>query len=430
MFFAFTGQGVANKKYVRLDICSACRVKLLTILSKLYKRLIYNEIKKRIDEPRRFIQVLSGPRQTGKTTLAQQMLKSLDWPGHYATADEPALKGPDWIEQQWEVVRTRLKTDTKARIGILVLDEIQKLPGWSETVKRLWDEDTFSELPLHVFILGSSPLLVQKGLTESLAGRFEMNHITHWSYAEMQAAFGFGMDEYIYYGGYPGSAALIEDRARWAGYIIDSLIETTLSRDILMMTRVHKPALLRRLFELGCSYSGQILSYQKMIGQLQDVGNTTTLAHYLNLLQGAGLLVGLAKYAGEKVRQRASSPKLLVLNTGLMTATAYESLQDTRNNPKLWGRLVETAVGASLFNSIIGKNIDLFYWAGRNRELDFVLSRGNELIAIEVKPTAHKMRLPGIAEFSKQFPAAKKLLVGSQGIPLEEFLLTPVEALF
>jgi len=396
----------------------------------LYKRLIYNEIKKRIDEPRRFIQVLSGPRQTGKTTLAQQMLKSLDWPGHYATADEPALKGPDWIEQQWEVVRTRLKTDTKARIGILVLDEIQKLPGWSETVKRLWDEDTFSELPLHVFILGSSPLLVQKGLTESLAGRFEMNHITHWSYAEMQAAFGFGMDEYIYYGGYPGSAALIEDRARWAGYIIDSLIETTLSRDILMMTRVHKPALLRRLFELGCSYSGQILSYQKMIGQLQDVGNTTTLAHYLNLLQGAGLLVGLAKYAGEKVRQRASSPKLLVLNTGLMTATAYESLQDTRNNPKLWGRLVETAVGASLFNSIIGKNIDLFYWAGRNRELDFVLSRGNELIAIEVKPTAHKMRLPGIAEFSKQFPAAKKLLVGSQGIPLEEFLLTPVEALF
>jgi predicted AAA+ superfamily ATPase len=396
----------------------------------LYKRLIYNEIKKRIDEPRRFIQVLSGPRQTGKTTLAQQMLKSLDWPGHYATADEPALKGPDWIEQQWEVVRTRLKIDTKSRIGILILDEIQKLPGWSETVKRLWDEDTFSELPLHVFILGSSPLPVQKGLSESLAGRFEIIHITHWSYAEMQAAFGFGMDEYIYYGGYPGSAALIEDRARWAGYIVDSLIETTISRDILLMTRVHKPALLRRLFELGCSYSGQILSYQKMIGQLQDVGNTTTLAHYLNLLQGAGLLAGLAKYAGEKVRQRASSPKLLVLNTGLMTATAYGSLENTRNNPKLWGRLVETAIGASLFNSVIGKNIDLFYWAGRNRELDFVLSRGSDLIAIEVKTTAHKTRLPGITEFSKQFHVSKKLLVGNQGIPLEEFLLTPVEALF
>ena len=396
----------------------------------MYKRSIYNEIIKRIGEPRRFIQVLSGPRQTGKTTLAQQMLKSLDWPGHYATADEPALKGPDWIEQQWEVVRTRLKTDTKARIGILVLDEIQKLPGWSETVKRLWDEDTFSELSLHVFILGSSPLLVQKGLSESLAGRFEMTHITHWSYAEMQEAFGFGMNEYIYYGGYPGSAALIEDRARWAGYIIDSLIETTISRDILLMTRVHKPALLRRLFELGCSYSGQILSYQKMIGQLQDVGNTTTLAHYLNLLQGAGLLAGLAKYAGGKIRQRASSPKLLVLNTGLMNATGHGSLGETRSNPKLWGRLVETAVGASLFNSVIGKNINLFYWAGRNLELDFVLSRGNELVAIEVKTTSHKTKLPGISEFSKQFHVSKKLLVGNQGIPLEEFLLTPVEALF
>ena len=383
-----------------------------------------------MDEPRRFIQVLSGPRQTGKTTLARQVLKSLDWPGHYATADEPALKGPDWIEQQWEVVRTRLKSDAKIQQGLLVLDEIQKLPGWSETVKRLWDEDTFSKLPLHVFILGSSPLLVQKGLTESLAGRFEMNRITHWSYAEMQAAFGFGVNEYIYYGGYPGSAALIDDRTRWAGYIIDSLIETTISRDILLMTRVDKPALLRRLFELGCSYSGQILSYQKMIGQLQDVGNTTTLAHYLNLLQGAGLLAGLPKYAGQKVRQRASSPKFLVLNTSLMTATTYGSFEDTHNNPELWGRLVETAVGASLFNSVIAKNIDLFYWAGRNRELDFVLARGNELIAIEVKTTAHKSRLPGIAAFSKQFPAAKKLLVGNQGIPVEEFLLTPVEALF
>jgi len=383
-----------------------------------------------MDEPRRFIQILSGPRQTGKTTLARQVLKSLDWSGHYATADEPALKGPDWIEQQWEVVRTRLKSDAKIQQGLLVLDEIQKLPGWSETVKRLWDEDTFSKLPLHVFILGSSPLLVQKGLTESLAGRFEMNRITHWSYAEMQAAFGFGVNEYIYYGGYPGSAALIDDRTRWAGYIIDSLIETTISRDILLMTRVDKPALLRRLFELGCSYSGQILSYQKMIGQLQDVGNTTTLAHYLNLLQGAGLLAGLPKYAGQKVRQRASSPKFLVLNTSLMTATTYGSFEDTRNNPELWGRLVETAVGASLFNSVIAKNIDLFYWAGRNRELDFVLARGNELIAIEVKTTAHKSRLPGIAAFSKQFPAAKKLLVGNQGIPVEEFLLTPVEALF
>ena len=393
----------------------------------MFKRPIHGMLMERMSESRRFIQVLYGPRQSGKTTLAHQVMSDLEIPSHYASADEPTLKDRTWIEQQWEIARLKVASKKNA---LFVMDEAQKIDGWSETVKRLWDEDTAKDLPLHVMLLGSSPLLVQRGLTESLAGRFEVIPVTHWSFAEMREAFGWSLDEYIFFGGYPGGADLINNQKRWSNYIKEALIETTISRDILLMTRVHKPALLRRLFELGCLYSGQILSYQKMIGQLQDVGNTTTLAHYLNLLQGAGLLVGLAKYAGEKVRQRASSPKLLVLNTGLMTATAYESLQDTRNNPKLWGRLVETAVGASLFNSVIGKNIDLFYWADRNRELDFVLSRGNELIAIEVKTTAHKTRLPGIAEFSTQFPAAKKLLVGNQGIPLEEFLLTPVEALF
>jgi len=376
------------------------------------------------------MQILSGPRQTGKTTIAQQLLKMLDWPGHYATADEPALKGAVWIEQQWEIVRTRLKTDQSARKGVLVLDEIQKMPGWSETVKRLWDEDSTNGVPLYVLILGSSPLLIQKGLTESLAGRFEMIHVTHWSFAEIRAAFDLNLDEYIFFGGYPGAATIRHDYQRWAGYIVDALVETTISRDILLMTRVDKPALLRRLFDLGCSYSGQILSYQKMIGQLQDAGNTTTLAHYLNLLEGAGLLAGLSKYAGGKIRQRASSPKLLVLNTGLMTASGRRSFEETRNNPEIWGRLVETAVNASLFNATIGKNIDLYYWAGRNRELDIVLSRGNDLIAIEIKSTAQKTNLPGIAAFSKQFPVTRKLMVGAQGIPLEEFLLIPVEELF
>lgn len=396
----------------------------------MYNRPILNHIHKRFSEPRHFMQILSGPRQTGKTTIAQQLLKMLDWPGHYATADEPALKGAAWIEQQWEIVRTRLKTDQSARKGVLVLDEIQKMPGWSETVKRLWDEDSANGMPLYVLILGSSPLLIQKGLTESLAGRFEMIHVTHWSFAEMRAAFGLNLDEYIFFGGYPGAATIRHDYQRWAGYIVDALVETTISRDILLMTRVDKPALLRRLFDLGCSYSGQILSYQKMIGQLQDAGNTTTLAHYLNLLEGAGLLAGLSKYAGGKIRQRASSPKLLVLNTGLMTAVGRSSFEETRNNPEIWGRLVETAVSASLFNATIGKNIDLYYWAGRNRELDIVLSRGNDLIAIEVKSTAQKTNLPGIAAFSKQFPVTRKLMVGAQGIPLEEFLLIPVEELF
>lgn len=396
----------------------------------MYNRPIYHEILKRLQEPRRFIQVLTGPRQTGKTTVARQLLETVKDPGIYATSDEPTLKELSWIEQQWEAARFFLKKDPDTLRGVLVLDEIQKIPGWSEIVKRLWDEDTASGLPLHAVILGSSPLLVQQGLTESLAGRFEMNYVTHWSYAEMQNAFGMDLDEYVYYGGYPGAAGLIRDRRRWARYIVEALIETTLSRDILLMTRIHKPALLRRLFELGSSHSGQIVSYQKMVGQLQEAGNTTTLAHYLSLLSGAGLLTGLPKYAGNQVRQRASSPKLLVLNTGLMSATTHVPLEELRQDSATWGRLVETAVGASLYNAAVGQDISVYYWAGRNRELDFVLVRGKKIVAIEVKSSARKRNLPGLTEFEKHFPVTKKLLVGQQGIPLDDFLATPIQTWF
>ena len=313
---------------------------------------------------------------------------------------------------------------------MLVLDEIQKIPGWSETVKRLWDEDTTDNLPLHVIFLGSSALLVQHGLTESLAGRFEVIPVTHWSFAEMQKAFGWNVDEYIFFGGYPGAADLIQDEARWSSYIRDSLIETTISRDILLMARVDKPALLRRLFQLGCNYSGQVLSYQKMLGQLQDAGNTTTLAHYLDLLQSAGLLAGLSKYAGQRVRQRASSPKFIVLNTALMSASGPNNMGKTKLKPDQWGRWVESAVGSSLANGIIGKNIELFYWSSRNREVDFVLSRNKEVVAIEVKSGRNKGSFPGIEAFSKEFKVKRKLLVGHQGISLREFLLTPPEELF
>ncbi len=346
---------------------------------------------------------------------------------HYASADEPTLKDLSWLEQQWEVARTRAKKGKRKKKTLLILDEIQKITDWSEPVKRLWDDDAFNSLPLHVVILGSSQLLLQKGLTESLAGRFEVIPITHWSFGEMKEAFGWDSDQYIYFGGYPGAAELIDDHQRWSRYIIDSLIETTVSRDILLMARVDKPALLRRLFELSCTYSGQVLSYQKMLGQLQDAGNTTTLAHYLNLLEGAGLVTGLQKYAGQRVRQRGSSPKLQVLNTALMTAPSVRSFKDVKQDTDFWGRLVESAVGATLANGLKGKSVDLFYWSGRNREVDFVLSRGKNLVAIEVKSGRRKTALPGIEAFSKEFNVKRKILVGAQGIELEEFLLTPLE---
>ena len=261
----------------------------------------------RLEEPRRFLQVLAGPRQVGKTTLVHQVLENLDLPSVFASADEPTLRDTTWLVAQWEQARLAAR-DAGRRGAVLALDEAQKIPAWSETVKRLWDEDSRHRLPLRVVLLGSSPLLVERGLTESLAGRFEILHLPHWSFDEMRAAFGFTLEQYLYFGGYPGAAPLADDPTRWRRYVLDALVEATLSLDVLLMTRVDKPALLRQLFELGCRFSGQVLSYTKMLGQLQDAGNTTTLAHYLELLAGAGMLTGLSKHSGRELRRRDSSP--------------------------------------------------------------------------------------------------------------------------
>ena len=382
-------------------------------------------LRERLEEPRRFIQVVAGPRQVGKTTLVLQVVERLERPVVYASADEPALRGPGWLAQQWE--RARLA----AREGgaVLVIDEVQKAAGWSETVKRLWDEDTRHGLPLHVVLLGSAPLLVQRGLAESLAGRFEILYLPHWSLPEMRAAFGFGLEAFLYFGGYPGAAPLVEDEDRWRKYIRDALIETTLSRDILLLEPVRKPALLRRLFALGCQYSGQVLSYNKLLGQLQDAGNTTTLAHYLDLLSAAGMLTGLQKYAGQQVRRRGSSPKFQVFNTALATAELEVPRTALMENPAAYGRLVESAVGAHLVNAAAQGLCQVHYWREGGREVDFVVTRGRRILAIEVKSARASGALPGIDRFLTAFPEARALLVGEDGMPLETFLSTPVEAL-
>jgi len=394
----------------------------------MFKRPLYDQLARRLREPRRFLQVLAGARQTGKTTLVRQVLDDLSRPHHYASADEPALKDRSWIEQQWEAGRHLAGHRTAP--AVLALDEIQKVPGWSETVKRLWDEDAAARLPLHVVVLGSAPLLVQAGLSESLAGRFEVVRVPHWSFAEMREAFGWSLDQYAYYGGYPGAAPLIAEPQRWRRYILDSLIETTVSRDILLMRRVDKPALLRRLFELGCQYSGQVLSYTKMLVQLQDAGNSTTLAHYLDLLRGAGLLEGLPKYAGQKVRQRGSSPKLQVHNTALITAQSDISFEEARRDGQFWGRLVESAVGQWLVNAAKAGSFEVYYWAGGNREVDFVLASGRKVVAVEVKSSRRRAALPGVEAFSSQFKVHRKLLVGRDGIGLEDFLTTDAASWF
>ena len=388
-----------------------------------FRRPQATELAARLAKPRRFLQVVTGPRQVGKSTLVQQVTDELSLPVRYASADEPTLRSADWISQQWEAARLEASGEAGP---VLVLDEIQKIPSWSETVKRLWDEDTRKKRPLKVVLLGSAPLLMAQGLTESLAGRFETLRLPHWSYAEMREAFDFTLEEYLYFGGYPGAAPLIRDPVRWSRYIADSLIETSIARDVLVLTRVDKPALLRRLFELACRYSGQILSYTKMLGQLQDAGNTTTLAHYLDLLAGAGMVCGLQKYAGDVARRRGSSPKLQVLNTALMTVIAAVSPQEARSDREFRGRLIESAVGAHLTNAAAAGECEVFYWRERGQEVDFVAKAHSTLTAIEVKSGRAPQAHPGTAAFAAEFKVKRTLLVGGDGIAVEEFLNRPV----
>lgn len=394
----------------------------------MFERPYFKLIKPRIEEPRKFIQVILGPRQVGKTTMITQLLSQLSIPNLYESADAISATNSVWLMQVWESARLRLKASGASEF-LIVIDEIQKIDNWSEIVKQQWDKDTRENINIKVILLGSSRLLIQKGLTESLAGRFETLYLGHWSYTEMQEAFGWNIQQYVYFGGYPGSATLINDDERWKNYIKDSLIETSISKDILMLTRVDKPALLKRLFELGCLYSGQILSYTKIIGQLQDAGNTTTLANYLKLLSDCGLLGGLDKYAGDIIRKRGSSPKLQVYNNALITSQSNDTYEKAKINPELWGRLVESSVGVHLINYTISERFNLYYWRDGNYEVDFILEKGDEVIGLEVK-SGMRAENAGMRVFAERFNPKKVLLVGTGGIPFDEFLKINPKELF
>lgn len=393
----------------------------------MYQRKYLSLITERLEkEARRFIQVIYGPRQVGKTTLAEQFTDQTTLDYHYASADGIGMADSGWIEEQWDVARLKCRQSPK-KISVLILDEVQKITNWSEYVKREWDRDTKEDLGVKVLLLGSSRLLLQQGLTESLTGRFESIYVGHWTFSEMYEAFGITPEQYAWFGGYPGSVPLFTDEERWKRYILDSIIETSISRDILMLTRVHKPALMRRLFEIGCNWSGQILSYSKLIGQLQDAGNTTTLAHYLKLLDTAGLLRGIEKYGQNLVRQRASSPKFQVYNQALLSAQQPYRYEEIRKKPDDWGRWVESVIGAHLLNYSLTEGFQLFYWRFGNHEMDFVISNQRKVIGLEVKSTSIVNR-SGINEFRKRVHPDKVYIVGKDEIPWQEFLkINPVE---
>ena len=387
-----------------------------------YKRSLVLTLVKRINEPRKFIQVLTGPRQTGKTTALTQALEETTIPYHFADADAAAYSNSEWLMAQWEIARALVPADKSTNShALLIIDEVQNISQWSRTVKALWDEDARAKRDLRVVLSGSSTLLLQSGLSESLMGRFETIRSSHWTYAECREAFGYSLDDYLCFGGYPGAAALRDDYNRWLAYVNDAIIEATLNKDVLAMESVRKPALLRALFKLGTFHSAQELSYRKMLGQLDDVGNTSTIAHYLELLGRAGLLGGLQKHAQREVKKRSSSPRLLSYDPSLVMASKRKQPHDLISNPDLRGQIVESAVGSYLLGRSLQENFELLWWRDGDYEVDYVLRQNDQLIALEVKSGRQKTN-KGLPEFVLRNPGTRALTVGSPETPIVDFL--------
>lgn len=382
----------------------------------------------RLNERRRFIQVLAGPRQVGKSTLIGQVLQAIDTPYSSHSSEDTPNATNAWISDVWEAARSKMMIN-KQDEHLLVIDEIQKIDNWSETVKKEWDRDTREGTNLKVVLLGSSRLLLKKGLTESLAGRFEMIRLGHWSYAEMRDAFGLTLDEYIFYGGYPGTADLIHDEERWQVYVRDALVESAITKDVLLTTTINKPSLLRRLFELGCQYSGHELSLTKMLGELQEKGNVTTLAGYLHLLDECNLLTGLQKFAGDAARKYNSAPKFQVYNNALLNYRNANGFKEERLDARCWGRQVESAIGTHLLNHADHLGYQVYYWRERNDEVDYVIQKGHKLCAIEVK-SGRRTSNKGMGLFREHFHPQLSLIVGSGGMPVDEFLALDIKELF
>jgi predicted AAA+ superfamily ATPase len=378
-----------------------------------------NDLIMRLQEPRRTIQVVAGPRQVGKTTLVKQVLQQLSTPSRFFNADGVEPDDKDWIAARWEEVRALMHFNQYQEM-VLVIDEVHKINNWSEQVKREWDADTFNDVNIKVVLLGSSRLLLKKGLTESLAGRFEMLSMTHWSFQEMQEAFGWDINQYVYFGGYPGSAPYVNNEARWRKYMRESIIAPAIEKDVLQTTYIYKPALMHQLFHLGCAYSGELLSYNKMLGLLQDAGNATTLVNYLEVLGESKLLTGLPKYVMDASRKYRTIPKLQVYNNALLTAlTEGVSYEKVFTDPQLWGRWVESAVGCYLLDKADELDCDLFYWREDNEEVDFVLRRADKLLAIEVK-SGKRQSNSGLSTFRQMYNPQHSLVVGGQALPLED----------
>jgi predicted AAA+ superfamily ATPase len=388
-----------------------------------YELQSLSELLAALTHVKNLIQILTGPRQVGKSTVALQLMEKWEGDVRYASADLPIPPGAEWINHQWNLARTA------GEKPLLIIDEVQKVSGWSEAVKSLWDEDRRQNHDVRVLLLGSSALLMQKGLSDSLTGRFFLHRLRHWQYGDMSRAFDVPLERWLYFGGYPGAVSFLDNEGLWRSYVRDSLIETVLARDVLQMERIAKPALLRHLFMLSTAYPAQILSYNKMLGQLTDAGNTTTLAHYVQVLHSAFLLSGLELFKVGQRPKRGSSPKLILWNNALVNAVSGSGYEATRSDPEQWGRLVENAVGAAILNQLEGTAYDLYYWREKDQEVDYVLHAPGRTWAIEVKSSRMK-NAHGLRRFLDRYPDARPFIVGGTGMPLEEFFRTPLTEIF
>ena len=392
-----------------------------------YKRRQFDTVLNRISEQRDRIQVLSGPRQVGKSTLMDQVLEVVTIPHTLQKADSVNPGDTNWIHRIWESVRLTMRSQGQNE-HLLVIDEIQKIHNWSEAVKLEWDWDTSNKVNIKLILLGSSRLMLSYGLNESLAGRFELIRMPHWSYPEMRDAFGFSLDEYIYFGGYPGSAKYIKDNRRWKNYIRDSIISPAIEKDVILTSNIYKPALMRQVFDLGCNYSAELLSLTKMVAQLQDKGNVTTAASYISILDKCQLLCGLQKYAQDDSRKYNSIPKFQVYNNALLSASRTMAYSSVHQDAELWGRWVESAVGTHFLSKAEELGYKVYYWRERAEEVDFILSYDNKCIAFEVK-SGRRASNKGLSTFSEQFHPAHTYAIGTGGLSLTEFLSLDMEDL-
>ncbi len=379
------------------------------------------------------IQLLAGPRQVGKTTLLLELAERHGKVAIYAAADGPEAALPGFWERLWSRAEGTASTEGRA---LVLLDEAHVLHDWAGHLKREWDRLRRGKLPVQVVATGSSALRLAHGSRESLAGRFERITLTHWSASSLAEVFGVPPTEackiLVEMGSYPGAFEFRKDSPRWSAYVRDAILEPAVGRDILALAAVRKPALLRQVFGVAASAPTQILSLQKIQGQLQDRGALETIAHYLALLEEAFLVATLQKHSTRPARQRSAPPKVVPLNNALLAVMDPRGIPDRTREPERWGVWVENACLAHAWNA--GQRVN--YWREEPLEVDGVLEGGWGAWAIEVKTgRISASDLKGLGEFVRRHPKFRPLIVcdddarrvaeraGFETVPWTDFLL-------